>query len=144
MVAFSLGTLSFLASFKATHYAETLELMFRGGFNFVNRMRFSLKFQLLETSLPMIPTMYRNSFKYNEHVPGTVEHEVSVINEVVLHRRFEESTIKLDCLVNNQFITESSGDGLIVSTSTGSTAYSLSCGGSMVHPSVKVHFYFFI
>jgi NAD+ kinase len=44
--------------------------------------------------------------------------------------------VKLEVLVNETEVTMVQGDGLIIATPTGSTAYSLSAGGSMMHPSV--------
>ena len=45
--------------------------------------------------------------------------------------------IILDIYVNAQFVTSLRGDGLIISTPTGSTAYSLSAGGPIIHPTVN-------
>ncbi|KAH7434023.1 hypothetical protein KP509_07G097300 [Ceratopteris richardii] len=42
----------------------------------------------------------------------------------------------LDCHCDNSYVTRVQGDGLIISTTSGSTAYSLAAGGSMVHPQV--------
>jgi NADH kinase len=59
------------------------------------------------------------------------------MNEVTLHRgRFPHLTT-IDCFVDDQYLTECVADGLIVATPTGSTAYSLSAGGPIVHPSVQ-------
>ena len=42
--------------------------------------------------------------------------------------------VRLDVFINDQFLTSVQGDGILISTPTGSTAYNLSCGGSIVHP----------
>lgn len=70
-------------------------------------------------------------------VDGVEVDDRQVMNEVTLHRgRFPHLTT-IDCFVDEQYLTECVADGLIVSTPTGSTAYSLSAGGPIVHPSVQ-------
>ena len=59
-----------------------------------------------------------------------------VMNEVLLHRGKEPHLAVLDVYVGGRFLTEAVADGIIISTPTGSTAYSLSSGGSIVHPLV--------
>lgn len=61
---------------------------------------------------------------------------VYVMNEVLIHRGKEPHLVVVDIFVGGRFLTEAVADGLIVSTPTGSTAYSLSSGGSIVHPLV--------
>ncbi len=57
------------------------------------------------------------------------------INEVTVVRRETTSMITVDAYLNNEFLNSFWSDGLIISTPTGSTGYSLSCGGPIVHPS---------
>lgn len=59
------------------------------------------------------------------------------INEVSIDRGVHPHLAMIDIYVNNHFLTEAVADGLIISTPTGSTAYSLSAGGPIVHPLVK-------
>ncbi len=59
------------------------------------------------------------------------------INELVIHRGPNPHLAHIDVFVNGHHLTEAVADGLLVSTPTGSTAYSLSAGGSIVHPLVK-------
>lgn len=59
------------------------------------------------------------------------------MNEVSLHRGPSPHLNTIDVFVDGQHLTEAVCDGLIVSTPTGSTAYSLSAGGPIVHPSLS-------
>ena len=61
---------------------------------------------------------------------------IMVLNEVVIDRGMTASLTKLECYIDGNYVTVIQGDGLIVSTPTGSTAYNLAAGGSMVHPAV--------
>lgn len=58
------------------------------------------------------------------------------MNEVVIHRGRQPHLAIVEVFVGGRFLTEAVADGMIVSTPTGSTAYSLSCGGSIIHPLV--------
>lgn len=59
-----------------------------------------------------------------------------VMNEVLIHRGKEPHLAVVEVFVGGRFLTEAVADGIIISTPTGSTAYSLSSGGSIVHPLV--------
>jgi len=58
------------------------------------------------------------------------------LNEVVISRGQSSFLTNLDLYINNYLITSVQGDGLIISTPTGSTAYAMAAGASMCHPSV--------
>lgn len=66
----------------------------------------------------------------------TCQEDILVLNEIVIDRGMTASLANLQCFVDKNFATSIQGDGLIVATPTGSTAYNLAAGGSMVHPSV--------
>jgi len=58
-------------------------------------------------------------------------------NEVVIHRNHVPRMLDFDLYVNGDFVNNQRSDGIIIATPTGSTAYSLSSGGPIVHPSVN-------
>lgn len=60
------------------------------------------------------------------------------LNEFALQKNHDSSLIIIHTYINGQFLNSYWADGLIVSTPTGSTAYSLSCGGPIVHPQSPV------
>ncbi|GAU35762.1 hypothetical protein TSUD_61220 [Trifolium subterraneum] len=64
------------------------------------------------------------------------EEPILVLNEVTIDRGISSYLTNLECYCDNSFVTCVQGDGLILSTTSGSTAYSLAAGGSMVHPQV--------
>lgn len=70
----------------------------------------------------------RNGCSSNSHLHA--------MNEVIIHRGRDPHLVIVDVFVGGRFLTEAVGDGMIVSTPTGSTAYSLSSGGSIIHPLV--------
>ncbi|MDD5687922.1 MAG: NAD(+)/NADH kinase [Elusimicrobia bacterium] len=59
------------------------------------------------------------------------------LNDAVIKNGKTARVIKLKLIINQNFVTEIIGDGVIISTPTGSTAYSLSAGGPIVHPNTK-------
>ena len=58
----------------------------------------------------------------------------SALNDIVLHPGKSTRMIGFDLFIEGQFVYSQRSDGLIVSTPTGSTAYSLSAGGPLLHP----------
>lgn len=64
------------------------------------------------------------------NVNGTM----TALNEVSLHRIDDINLLRTDLYLDNDFVASYDGDGLIVATPTGSTAYSLSCGGPILTP----------
>lgn len=68
---------------------------------------------------------------------GGPPRDMHAMNEVLLHRGREPHLAIVDVFVGGRFLTEAVADGMIVSTPTGSTAYSLSSGGSIIHPLVQ-------
>jgi NAD+ kinase len=59
------------------------------------------------------------------------------MNEITVSRKDTTSMITIDTYLNEEYLNSYWADGLIISTPTGSTGYSLSCGGPILTPDVK-------
>ncbi|GLU19325.1 hypothetical protein SLE2022_355810 [Rubroshorea leprosula] len=119
IVPFSLGSLGFMTPFHTEPYRECLDTILRGPISITLRHRLQC-------------TVIRDAAK-NEY---ETEEPVLVLNEVTIDRGISSYLTNLECFCDNSFVTCVQGDGLILSTTSGSTAYSLAAGGSMVHPEV--------
>eukprot|EP01018_Ginkgo_biloba_P030341 Gb_38664 [translate_table: standard] len=119
IVPFSLGSLGFMTPFQSELYREYLEMVMTGPVSITLRHRLQCR-------------IVRAAAK-DERV---VEEPVLVLNDVSIDRGMSSFLTYLECYCDNVFVTCVQGDGLILSTTSGSTAYSLAAGGSMVHPEV--------
>jgi len=106
------GRLGFLADVTPDEMIASVEQVLRGDFTSDTRM-------LLEARL------IKKSGK---------ESSAFGLNDVVLKRRETGRMVDFSTRVNDVFVNTHSGDGMIVATPTGSTAYSLSCGGPIISP----------
>jgi NAD+ kinase len=66
--------------------------------------------------------------------PDGTEKAAAALNDVVLQRRESGRMVDFETRIAGRYVNTHSGDGLIVSTPTGSTAYALSCGGPIIEP----------
>ncbi|KAG8717009.1 NADH kinase pos5, partial [Ceratobasidium sp. 395] len=120
VLSFSMGTLGFLLPFHINSLPTALDDVFSGTATVLPRMRLACTF-------------------HDER--GKVIHDedggapLQAMNEITLHRGRSPHLTIINAFVDDAHLTEAVSDGLIVSTPTGSTAYSLSCGGPIVHPS---------
>jgi NAD+ kinase len=67
---------------------------------------------------------------------GGVIASYDALNDMVVNKAAMARVIDMDAYVNEEFVCSYRADGLIISTPTGSTAYSLSAGGPVIFPSV--------
>ena len=94
---------------------------------------------------PALDDTLEGRFSLSERVLITVDLERAgkiidtqrVLNEVVINKGALARMIELELIIDGDFVCRYRADGLIIATPTGSTAYSLSAGGPIVHPTVE-------
>ncbi|XP_076911917.1 NAD kinase 2, chloroplastic-like [Bidens hawaiensis] len=121
VVSFNLGSLGFLTSHAFEDYNQDLKRVIHGN-NTLEGVYITLRMRLR-----------CEIFRDGKAMPGKV---FDVLNEVVVDRGSNPYLSKIECYEHDRLITKVQGDGVIVATPTGSTAYSTAAGGSMVHPNV--------
>ncbi len=88
----------------------------------------------------LIDKIQASKFKISERSIIQVEFEGNIknaLNEISVSRKNTTSLITIDTKLDNQYLNTYWADGLIISTPTGSTGYSLSCGGPIIMPDSK-------
>jgi NAD+ kinase len=97
-----------------------------------------------EDILPALEAIVHNQFwledrtlLYIESSDGTTFEYPYVLNEIAILKQEVSSMISVSATVNGQFVHTYRADGLVISTPTGSTAYSLSVGGPIVMPQAE-------
>ncbi|KAL5336587.1 ATP-NAD kinase-like domain-containing protein [Aspergillus crustosus] len=125
VLCFSLGSLGFLTNFDFESYKSHLNaVMGEVGMRVNLRMRFTC-------------TVFRKDRSKGAEAGAVEEGEqFEVLNELVIDRGPSPYVSNLELYADNDLLTVVQADGCIFSTPTGSTAYSLSAGGSLIHPSI--------
>ena len=116
LVGINQGRLGFLTDISVENMIATIGAILEGRFVAEQRM-------LLEGEV------YRGPKK---------AFEARAFNDVVVSKGVQGNMLELEVRIDGQFIYSQRADGLIVATPTGSTAYALSSGGPIVHPSLSV------
>lgn len=108
-----------------------------GGLGFLTAIGVGELFPELERVFRGEPRVARRKLLQIEVLrAGEVVAGYEALNDAVLSKSSLARMIDLDTYVDDQFVCAYKADGLIVSTPTGSTAYSLSAGGPIIYPSV--------
>jgi NAD+ kinase len=114
VIGVNMGTLGFLTDISAGEYEEVLESVLSGSYGAEAR-----------STLEVLVRGANGPLKYR------------VLNDAVLNKGALARIIQLTVHVGDQLLSAFRADGLIVSTPTGSTAYNLSAGGPIVHPTMR-------
>ena len=154
ILSFSLGSLGFLTNFAYPSYKPTLDRIMEGSGMRVNmRMRFtctvyrssrnttSLRHRsrtpsVVSTTTSSLPSSSRPPSASTSNADLTPDASFEVLNELVLDRGPSPYVSNLELYGDTHLLTIIQADGCIISTPTGSTAYSLSAGGPLCHPSI--------
>ncbi|QWX84121.1 NAD kinase [Cellulophaga sp. HaHaR_3_176] len=116
IVGVNTGRLGFLSTFKKEDVRKVVKEFVAGTYTIVERT-------LVEVHTnPVAPELEDLNF---------------ALNEVTVSRKDTTSMITVDTSLNDEYLTSYWADGLIVGTPTGSTGYSLSCGGPVIEPTAK-------
>ncbi len=116
-LTFNLGTLGYMTYYNCERYVEVLdELLDDRKCNVILEKRSTLLCK----------------FVSEDHLEEQNE-EIIALNDIVIDRGPNPHLINIEVYINNEPLTKVSGDGVLMSSSTGSTAYSLSAGGTIVH-----------
>jgi NAD+ kinase len=111
----NMGGLGFLTEVRLDHLYPSLERVFANDLILDERL-------MLETHV---------------HRHGETVAQGTVLNDVVISKGTLARLIELQVTIQGQLVTKLRGDGLIIGTPTGSTAYSLSAGGPIMNPAVQ-------
>ncbi|MDD2393580.1 MAG: NAD(+)/NADH kinase [Eubacteriales bacterium] len=117
LIGVNLGSLGFLAEINADNIKGSLQKIFNGEYTTEKRM-------MIETTCT--------------DINGSNKGRSVSLNDIVISRGGISRILDLDFYIDDHFIERIPGDGMIVSTPTGSTAYSLSAGGPIIQPDLEL------
>ncbi|OCX54137.1 NAD kinase [Mucilaginibacter sp. PPCGB 2223] len=111
VIGINFGRLGFLASINKSDIAAAIHAVVNRSFTLDSRVLLTIE---------------------SEH--PYFDNENFALNDITFHKRDDSAMIIIHAFLNDEFLNSYWGDGIIVSTPTGSTAYSLSCGGPIILP----------
>ena len=123
ILGINLGTIGFLTEIERHHTLQALKRLFEDDYVLENRM------------------MIRGDIHMGvNHKPPDINDSFTgyALNDIVITRKGLSRIISLGIYVNDELIDDYRGDGAIISTPTGSTAYNLSAGGPIITPKADV------
>lgn len=124
VIPFSLGTLGFLLPFRVEEHESIIKRAVDGSLPLLERSRLKCQFLTLTGT------------EVSRDEPMTVP--FAGLNEVLIGGGGGgRSLSRLNCQLDGRHLTEAVADGILIATSTGSTAYSLSAGGPVMHHNCK-------
>ncbi len=130
------GTLLRIAD-QASRYDIPVVGINLGTLGFLTEVAVKDRFSALETILAGNVTLeHRMMFQARLVSPGGRSEWVNSLNDIVISKGTIDRLVRLCTWADQQFVASYKADGLIISTPTGSTAYNLSAGGPIVHPSI--------
>jgi len=116
IVGINSGRLGFLATLQKENISESIHKIMKRDYSISERSLLSIETEP--------PSSQFESLNF-------------ALNEIAVNRKNTTSMIKVETKVNDEYLTSYWSDGLIVATPTGSTGYSLSCGGPVIDPSTN-------
>lgn len=110
------GRLGFMVDVRPEDIGETLDAVLRGELAIEERLLLEARLQRADSSeLPLL----------------------RAVNDVVVRNQASIRMLEFETWIDNEFISQHRADGIVVATPTGSTAYALSGGGPVLHPSIS-------
>ncbi|KAL6069648.1 hypothetical protein STEG23_018736 [Scotinomys teguina] len=135
VMAFHLGSLGFLTPFNFENFQSQVNQVIEGNAAVILRSRLKVRVvkELRDKKIAIHNGLSENGL---DTEGGKQAMQYQVLNEVVIDRGPSSYLSNVDVYLDGHLITTVQGDGVIVSTPTGSTAYAAAAGASMVHPNV--------
>ncbi|XP_041427367.1 NAD kinase isoform X2 [Xenopus laevis] len=138
VMAFHLGSLGFLTPFNFDNFQTQVTQVIEGNAALVLRSRLKVKVskEHKEKKTAVQNGVEENGLMVKSEKEPIKQTKYQVLNEVVIDRGPSSYLSNVDVFLDGHLITKVQGDGVIVSTPTGSTAYAAAAGASMIHPNV--------